>query len=222
MLIVAPSAVDPGAVLRARLTGFAGFLRANGFGVGGADSIRVLETSVQTGMLDQQILRWSLKALLCGRADEWRRFDALFDAYFLPPNKKVFVNSERVAPARADRPARWARVRDETAAAGATQSPATDDWAARGTGEPRGISGVHGLQQAESGRACARSRGADAPFCQTPEASAVAPRSALLITAAGSTCRARYGAAWLAAARRCGWHGGNAAACGRAWYCCWT
>lgn len=98
MLIAAASpAVDPGAVLRARLTGFAGFLRANGYGVGGADSVRVLETSVQTGILDQQILRWSLKALLCGRGDEWRRFDALFDAYFLPPNKKIFVESDVVA-----------------------------------------------------------------------------------------------------------------------------
>jgi len=97
MLIVAGSpAIDPGAALRARLTGFAGFLHANGYGVGGADSVRVLETSVQTGILDQNILRWSLKALLCGRGDEWRRFDALFDAYFLPPNKKIFVASNVV------------------------------------------------------------------------------------------------------------------------------
>jgi len=97
MLIVAASpAVDPGAALRARLTGFAGFLHANGYGVGGADSVRVLETSVQTGILDQNILRWSLKALLCGRGDEWRRFDALFDAYFLPPNKRIFVASNVV------------------------------------------------------------------------------------------------------------------------------
>ena len=60
LILPATSAVDPGAVLRARLTGFAGFLRANGYGVGSADSIRVLETSVQTGILDQQVLRWSL------------------------------------------------------------------------------------------------------------------------------------------------------------------
>ena len=97
MLIVAGSpAIDPGAALRARLTGFAGFLHANGYGIGGADSVRVLETSVQTGILDQDILRWSLKALLCGRGDEWRRFDALFDAYFLPPNKRIFVASNVV------------------------------------------------------------------------------------------------------------------------------
>jgi uncharacterized protein with von Willebrand factor type A (vWA) domain len=97
MLIVAPSPTDhPGAALRARLTGFAGFLRANGYGVGGGDSTRVLETAGQVGILDGEILRWSLKALLCGRGDEWRRFDALFDAYFLPPNKRSFAESRAV------------------------------------------------------------------------------------------------------------------------------
>ncbi len=94
MLIDAPfPAVDLGAVLRARLTGFAQFLRANGFGVGGADAIGVLETSAQVGILDPQVLRWSLKALLCSRGDEWRRFDRFFDAYFLPANKKIFSES---------------------------------------------------------------------------------------------------------------------------------
>ena len=90
-------AVDPAAVLAARLTGFTGFLRANGYAVGGADTVRVLETIARTGILDRQVLRWSLKALLCSRGDEWRRFDALFDAYFLPPNKQLFVASNVAA-----------------------------------------------------------------------------------------------------------------------------
>jgi uncharacterized protein with von Willebrand factor type A (vWA) domain len=80
-----------GTVLRARLLGFAGFLRANGFGVGGADAIAVLESSANMGILDRKVLCWSLKALLCGRSDEWRRFDRLFDAYFLPPNRSGFA-----------------------------------------------------------------------------------------------------------------------------------
>ena len=79
--------------MRTRLTGFAGFLRANGYGVGGGDSIRVLETAGRVGILDGEVLRWSLKALLCGRGDEWRRFDALFDAYFLPPNRRAFADN---------------------------------------------------------------------------------------------------------------------------------
>jgi len=102
--------------LSTRLTGFAGFLHANGYGTGGADSVRVLETSVRTGILDQQILRWSLKALLCGRGDEWRRFDALFDAYFLPPNKRIFVDSN-VVSAGAGESAGGARDGSESAPA---------------------------------------------------------------------------------------------------------
>jgi uncharacterized protein len=69
-----------------RLAGFAGFLRANGFAVGGGDGIEVLRTAERVGVLDARVLRWSLQALLCGRSHEWRRFDELFDAWFLPPN----------------------------------------------------------------------------------------------------------------------------------------
>ncbi len=90
---------DPGAALQSRLTGFAGFLRANGFALGGADSVRAVETALRTGAFDRQVLHWSLKALLCGRGDEWRRFDALFDAYFLPPTKSAFVTSNAVGAA---------------------------------------------------------------------------------------------------------------------------
>jgi uncharacterized protein with von Willebrand factor type A (vWA) domain len=71
----------------ARLTGFAGFLRANGFAVGGGDAVQVLQTAQRVGVLDSGIVRWSLKALLCGRIDEWQRFDELFDAWFLPANR---------------------------------------------------------------------------------------------------------------------------------------
>lgn len=86
-------------MLRGRVAGFPGFLRANGYGVGGADSLRVTEAATHCGVFDQQALRWSLKALLCGRGDEWRRFDALFDAYFLPPNRTMFAQSDSAAAA---------------------------------------------------------------------------------------------------------------------------
>jgi len=70
-----------------RLAGFAGFLRANGFGVGGGDAVEVLNTAARVGVLDARVLRWSLQAVLCGRGEEWRRFDELFDAWFLPANR---------------------------------------------------------------------------------------------------------------------------------------
>lgn len=116
--------VHPGAALRARLTGFAGFLRANGYGVGGADAIAVLETGMRSGILDPRVLRWNLQALLCSRGDEWRRFDALFDAYFLPPNKKVFVDSN-VSSAAA--PPAAAAPEGEAGDAGAGQGVAGED-----------------------------------------------------------------------------------------------
>ena len=78
--------VPPGRRAMARLVGFPGFLRANGFAVGG-DPIPVLRVAERVGVLDANALRWSLQALLCGRAAEWRRFDELFDAWFLPPNR---------------------------------------------------------------------------------------------------------------------------------------
>jgi len=85
MLSVGTVALDAQAA--ARLTGFPGFLRANGFAVGGGDAVQVLRTAQRVGVLDSHILRWSLQALLCGRCDEWQRFDELFDAWFLPANR---------------------------------------------------------------------------------------------------------------------------------------
>ena len=76
-----------GARATARLAGFPGFLRANGFAVGGGDAEQVLRTAQRVGVLDPHLLRWSLQALLCGRCDEWQRFDELFDAWFLPANR---------------------------------------------------------------------------------------------------------------------------------------
>ncbi len=83
-----------GTVLLTRIAGFTSFLHANGYGVSAADSVDIVDAAGQTGVLDQPILRWNLKSLLCHRYEEWQRFDALFDAYFLPPNIKVFVQSD--------------------------------------------------------------------------------------------------------------------------------
>jgi len=85
--MLTPSAALLESRVTQRLMGFTAFLRANGFTVGGGDAVEVLHTAERVGVLESQVLRWSLKALLCGRSDEWRRFDELFDAWFLPPNR---------------------------------------------------------------------------------------------------------------------------------------
>ena len=92
-------AVELGAVVRARLTGFSGFLRANGFGVGGADAVSVLDTGAKMGILDPQVLRWSLKALLCGRGDEWRRFDRSIRRLFPAAQQEPVCAKRRGRPA---------------------------------------------------------------------------------------------------------------------------
>jgi len=94
LTIAAAEQSDIGNFLLTRIAGFTGFLHANGYGVSAADSVDIVDTAAETGTLDQSILRWNLKSLLCNRYEEWHRFDALFDAYFLPPNKNVFVQSD--------------------------------------------------------------------------------------------------------------------------------
>ncbi len=76
-----------GQALCARLTGFVSFLRANEFAVGLDDAALLVDAAQRIGVLDAQLLRWSAQALLCRRAEDRRRFDALFDAWFLPPNR---------------------------------------------------------------------------------------------------------------------------------------
>lgn len=141
MLIVAPSPTEPGIALRTRLTGFAGFLRANGYAVGSGDATRVLDTARLVGITEPEILRWSLKALLCGRRDEWRRFDALFDAYFRPANKRVVSESA----GGADRPPERAGARLD---AGPPPAPATAGEEAAGDADRD--TGRHAASREES------------------------------------------------------------------------
>ncbi len=94
LTIAAAERSDIGNFLLTRIAGFTEFLHANGYGVSAADSVDIVDAAAQTGALDQAILRWNLKSLLCKRYEEWQRFDALFDAYFLPPNIKEFVQGD--------------------------------------------------------------------------------------------------------------------------------
>lgn len=73
--------------LGSRLARFPTFLHANGFALGAGAGMEVLQLADRVGLLEKDLLRLSLRALLCGRADEWRRFDKLFDAWFLPANQ---------------------------------------------------------------------------------------------------------------------------------------
>jgi uncharacterized protein with von Willebrand factor type A (vWA) domain len=76
-----------------RLTGFVSLLRENGFSVGVDDATLLVEAATQIGVLDPLVLRWSAQALLCRRAADQQRFADLFDSWFLPPNRRKYVES---------------------------------------------------------------------------------------------------------------------------------
>src|SRR5471032_1189463 len=90
-------------VLVARYAGFAGWLRANDFLVTTSDIAASMEVAERTGQTDHQLLRWSLRAVLCSRAEEWRRFDDLFDAYFLTPNRRMLAETRAGGAGRIER-----------------------------------------------------------------------------------------------------------------------
>ncbi|ASW03915.1 MULTISPECIES: vWA domain-containing protein [Paraburkholderia] len=79
--------------LVSRYVGFARWLRAYGFHVTSADVAAAMEVAQRVGQFDGLLLRWTLRALVCSRAEEWRRFDELFDAYFKVPNRRALVET---------------------------------------------------------------------------------------------------------------------------------
>jgi uncharacterized protein with von Willebrand factor type A (vWA) domain len=95
-----PATLDEALV--ARYTGFAGWLRANDFRVTSSDVAASMDVALRMGQLDSEVLRWSLRALLCSNAQQWRRFDALFDAYFFVPNRRSLIETRTGGAGRID------------------------------------------------------------------------------------------------------------------------
>ena len=65
------------------MVGFIGHLRLNGFRLGPAESATALACLREVEAGDPDEARLALKTLLAGNAEEWRRFDGLFEAYWL-------------------------------------------------------------------------------------------------------------------------------------------
>ncbi len=77
----------------ARITGFVATMRANGFTVGISETVDALRVADAMGVMQHESLRWGWRGLLCACADDWHRFDALFDSFWLPPNSRKLVES---------------------------------------------------------------------------------------------------------------------------------
>ncbi|MCL6608850.1 MAG: VWA domain-containing protein [Geminicoccaceae bacterium] len=84
----AAALADPVAArLAERLAAFAAFLRANGFAAGPAELADAGRISAARWAGGPAALRPALRALFVRDREEWRRFDPLFDAFFLGGGK---------------------------------------------------------------------------------------------------------------------------------------
>jgi uncharacterized protein len=70
--------------IAARMAGFMAHLRLNHFAVGPEETRAALSLIERIDLGDATQVRLGLKTLLAGRPEEWRRFDDLFQAYWLP------------------------------------------------------------------------------------------------------------------------------------------
>ena len=72
---------DP--TVASRILGFVSLARDNGFRLGIGEGLDALTLAAACDLGSPQVVRASLKSLMCSCAADWRRFDELFDAYWL-------------------------------------------------------------------------------------------------------------------------------------------
>ena len=73
----------PEAPLTRRLVGFVRLLRDNGFALGLREAEDAVRAAAAAGVVRPEPLRWGLRALLCSCERDWRRFDELYEFYWL-------------------------------------------------------------------------------------------------------------------------------------------
>jgi len=72
--------------------------RENGFSLGIAETIDAHRIAQRLDLSHSQHLRWGLRSLMCADQGDWERFDALFDAFWLPVRTKKRLQSMLGAP----------------------------------------------------------------------------------------------------------------------------
>jgi uncharacterized protein len=91
------------APLTRRLVGFTRLLHDNGFALGLREAEDAVRAAKTIGLVGPEPMRRSLRALLCSCERDWRRFDELFDAYWLRRGMRRAVASGGAGDARARR-----------------------------------------------------------------------------------------------------------------------
>ena len=78
-----------GRMLARRMVGFVRILRNNGFPVGLSEAMDSLRLARNLDLGRRDTLRWALRSLLCASRTDWRRFDEIFNLYWLGHGKKL-------------------------------------------------------------------------------------------------------------------------------------
>lgn len=101
-----------GQAVSARMAGFIGHLRLNGFPLGPRETESALQIIHRDATLDPEISRLRLKTALCGRHEEWERFDDLFEAYwFARGRERIHHRRQRSGGQQSSaRPKIWDRL----------------------------------------------------------------------------------------------------------------
>lgn len=110
------AAVDPAERIVRRLCGFVATLRENGFAVGTAETADALRVLERIGTEGPGRVRPAFRALFARDREQWQRFDALFDAWWLPRGRTRSVL--RSPPGRRGRPATLREIAEGRGAVG--------------------------------------------------------------------------------------------------------
>jgi uncharacterized protein with von Willebrand factor type A (vWA) domain len=81
-------AQTPATPLTRRLVGFVRLLRDNGFALGLREAEDALRAAEAADVARPEPLRWALRAVLCSCERDWRRFDEIFEAYWLARGRR--------------------------------------------------------------------------------------------------------------------------------------
>lgn len=138
---------DADTIVVTRIMGFVRLLRTNDYRVGIQEELDALKVAQHCGVMDRQRLRWGLRSLLCSDSDEWERFNDLFDAYWLPPNRKAYGQSAGFGTL--DTALAQGVPGREPAAAEADQAQQGDDADAAGVGSRGGASHQESLARSD-------------------------------------------------------------------------
>ena len=79
----------PGDTLVTRILEFVRFVRDNDFHIGVQEDLDALVVARHCNVTDHKRLHWGLRSLLCTNPDEWKRFDKLFNVFWLQHVKRT-------------------------------------------------------------------------------------------------------------------------------------